>query len=112
MLTYEKRIEQSKELIENHRLTIARHQNDLEKAEKALESVKKNAIKRVYYTERGWVWEPDEDKIQKAQERVDFYKSLIQDYEGFIKSAENRIQSDLLLIEKVNNEIAQLEAQL
>ncbi len=59
---------------------------DLEKKKEALEKTKNNRVKRVYYAERGWVWETDKEAVQDASDAVD---DATESYEDAKKALED-----------------------
>ena len=68
----------------------------LEKLEQAIENAKKNRYKRVYYADRGWVWEADKAAIEEAGEE---YEDFL--HEQKIKEIQEQIDNWNDYIEKV-----------
>ena len=68
----------------------------LEKLEQAIENAKKNRYKRVYYADRGWVWEADKAAIEEAEEE---YEDFL--HEQKIKEIQEQIDNWNDYIEKV-----------
>jgi len=90
---------------------------DLEKKKEALEKTKKNKVKRVFYAERGWVWEADKEAIEDANDALDDSKEAYEDakkaLEDFYKQQQidawkKEIEANNKKIESYNDYIQKL----
>lgn len=84
----------------------AKEQEDLmavEKAREALENAKKQKTMRVFYADRGWVWEADQKAVQEAQDNLD---SVIADQQETEKDKKKQDLEDLIAAyEKAKDDI-------
>ena len=87
--------------LNGYKSLLAQYQSKLQKAQYDLERARNNKTILIYREDQGFVYEADPDAIRVAQNNVDYYQSLVNQYTDLITSKEteiNALQAELNLL--------------